>query len=237
MSDLPPPSPPSSGTPWPEGPPTHPPATPEPDDRGSVVSRVWTRFRSWPLWARIAIGFVVLAIIASPFLSEDDDPDEAEIATIEDEDNRRGDEPVDAHKPQRTTTTRRAATTTTSTTSTTTTTPTTTTTTTEPPPTTTTEPPETMGQANARRSAESYLRFSAFSRSGLIEQLKFEGFSTEDATYAVDAVNPDWNEQAAKSAESYLSFSSFSRQGLIDQLLFEGFTREQAEYGVSAVGY
>ena len=95
---------------------------------------------------------------------------------------------------------------------------------------------ETAGQENARRSAESYLSHSAFSRSGLIHQLKFEGYSTADATYGVDAVSPDWNEQAAKSAESYLSHSAFSRSGLIDQLKFEGYTAEQATYGVGQAG-
>ncbi len=95
---------------------------------------------------------------------------------------------------------------------------------------------ETAGQENARGSAESYLKYSAFSRSGLIGQLEFEGHSTEDASYAVDAVNADWNEQAARSAKNYLEYSSFSRSGLIDQLLFEGFTQSQAEYGVSTTG-
>lgn len=95
---------------------------------------------------------------------------------------------------------------------------------------------ETVGEENARRSAESYLRFSAFSRDGLIDQLEFEGFSSAEAEYAVDAVNADWFEQAALKAESYLEFSSFSRQGLIDQLLFEGFTDEEAAFGVDQVG-
>lgn len=95
----------------------------------------------------------------------------------------------------------------------------------------------TMGQKNALGSAESYLSVTAFSRSGLIGQLEYEGYSTEDATFAADNCGADWNEQAAKSAQSYLEMSSFSRQGLIDQLLFEGFTQEQAEYGVTAAGY
>jgi hypothetical protein len=96
---------------------------------------------------------------------------------------------------------------------------------------------ETIGQKNARESAESYLRFAAFSREGLIDQLEFEEYSTEDAEYAVDILDVDWKEQAAKSAENYLEFTAFSREGLIDQLLFEGFTQEEAEYGVTAVGY
>ena len=111
-----------------------------------------------------------------------------------------------------------------------------------PEPNETTEPQEeavteTIGQKNARESAESYLSFTAFSRQGLIEQLEFEEFSTEDAEYAVDALEVDWKEQAAKSAEAYLEFSAFSREGLIDQLVFEGFTQEEAEYGVTAAGY
>jgi hypothetical protein len=105
-----------------------------------------------------------------------------------------------------------------------------------PPPTTPPPPPETVSQSNARETAADYLAYSAFSRTGLIEQLEFEGFSNADATYGVDAQNADWNEQAAKSAAEYLDFSSFSRSGLIDQLVFEGFTQEQAEYGVSTTG-
>lgn len=94
-----------------------------------------------------------------------------------------------------------------------------------------------MEEKNAIKKAESYLSHMAFSKSGLIKQLKFEGFSDSAATVAVDSVVVDWNEQAAKKAESYLSHMSFSRSGLIKQLKYEGFTDEQAEYGVSAVGY
>ena len=94
----------------------------------------------------------------------------------------------------------------------------------------------TAGQRNAVRSASDYLDYTAFSRQGLIEQLEFEDYSTEDATFAVDYISPDWNEQAAKSAEIYLDYSAFSRQGLIDQLMFEGYTRAQAEYGVDQAG-
>jgi hypothetical protein len=97
-------------------------------------------------------------------------------------------------------------------------------------------PELTMSQEQAVGSATSYLEYSAFSRSGLIGQLEFEGFSTADATFAVDHITVDWNEQAAKSAKSYLEFSNFSRSGLIDQLVFEGFTTEQATYGVDQVG-
>lgn len=93
-----------------------------------------------------------------------------------------------------------------------------------------------VAQENALASAEDYLSYSAFSHSGLIGQLKYEGFSVADATYAVNHIKVNWNEQAAASAKDYLSYSSFSRQGLIDQLVYEGFTVEQATYGVNQTG-
>jgi len=93
-----------------------------------------------------------------------------------------------------------------------------------------------VSQQNAVQSAREYLATSAFSRSGLIKQLEYEGFSAGDATAAVDSLAVDWNDQAAKSAKEYLATSSFSRSGLISQLEYEGFTPAQAQYGVSQTG-
>ena len=97
-------------------------------------------------------------------------------------------------------------------------------------------PKENVNQSNARKKAASYLSYSSFSRSGLIKQLEFEGFSNTEATFGADALNTDWNKQAAKKAESYLSYSAFSLSGLIEQLVFEGFTLEQATFGASSTG-
>jgi len=47
---------------------------------------------------------------------------------------------------------------------------------------------ETLSQKNAIRKAKSYLDISGFSRSGLMEQLEFEGFTTQQATYGVNAI-------------------------------------------------
>ena len=91
----------------------------------------------------------------------------------------------------------------------------------------------TFSQQQALRSAETYLKYSAFSKKSLINQLEFEGFSNSDATYAAEHCGADWNEQAFKCAQSYLLYSSFSYKGLVDQLKFEGFTSSQAEYGAS----
>ena len=88
--------------------------------------------------------------------------------------------------------------------------------------------------AQAATSAEDYLDFSAFSRSGLIGQLEYEGFSAAEAEFGVDSLDADWFEQAVLSAASYLEFSSFSRSGLIGQLEYEGFTRAEATFGADA---
>lgn len=95
----------------------------------------------------------------------------------------------------------------------------------------------TMGQKNALAKAKSYLSHMAFSYTGLVEQLEYEKFSTEEATYGADNCGADWYEQAAKKAKSYLSHMSFSRQGLIEQLEYEGFTHAQAVYGAEQNGY
>lgn len=95
---------------------------------------------------------------------------------------------------------------------------------------------ETVSQKNAVKKAQSYLRAMAFSRQGLIEQLEYEGFSNEDATYGADNSGADWMAQAVKKAQSYLDAMAFSRQGLIEQLEYEGFTYEEAVHGVDATG-
>lgn len=92
------------------------------------------------------------------------------------------------------------------------------------------------GEKNALRAAKNYLDFTAFSYSGLIKQLEFEGYTTEEATYGADNCGADWKEQALKKSKDYLDFSAFSRKGLIEQLEFEGFTHEQAVYGADQNG-
>ena len=97
------------------------------------------------------------------------------------------------------------------------------------------QPALPMGQQQAVESAQSYIDMGGFSRTGLVEQLVYEGFSSADAEFAVNYINPDWNAQAAQSAKSYIDMGGFSRQALIEQLVYEGFTQAQAAYGASAV--
>lgn len=90
----------------------------------------------------------------------------------------------------------------------------------------------TMEQKNAVRQAQQYLNIMAFSRTGLIKQLEYENYSTEDATYGVDNITVDWNEQALKKAKEYLNIMAFSQDGLKEQLKYEGFTQEQINYAI-----
>lgn len=97
------------------------------------------------------------------------------------------------------------------------------------------EPPATTERDQAAVTAEDYLSFSGFSRTGLIEQLVFEGFPEDDAAKAVDSLGVDWDYQAERVATDYMDFSSFSKQGLVDQLEFEGFTADQAAHGAGMI--
>lgn len=91
----------------------------------------------------------------------------------------------------------------------------------------------TAGQKNALKKAKDYLSVMAFSESGLIKQLKFDGFTKSEAKYAVKHCGASWKKQAVKKAKSYLDIMAFSKSGLIKQLKFDGFTESEAKYGVS----
>jgi Host cell surface-exposed lipoprotein len=98
------------------------------------------------------------------------------------------------------------------------------------------EPKMTNHQKQAVGAARDYLDGQYFSKKGLIHQLKYEGHSTKDATFAVNYLHVDWNKQAAGAAKDYLDGQHFSRSGLIHQLRYEGYTKAQAEYGVKKAG-
>lgn len=94
----------------------------------------------------------------------------------------------------------------------------------------------TSGEKNALSKAKSYLEYSAFSYSGLIEQLEYEGYTASEAKYGADNCGADWYEQAVRKAKDYLNYSAFSYAGLIEQLEYEGFTNAQAKYGADNCG-
>lgn len=91
------------------------------------------------------------------------------------------------------------------------------------------------GDKSAVDTALDYLAYMTFSRQQLIEQLRFDGFFTEEATEGVDDCGADWQEQALLAAQSYVDTEalSYSHDGLIMQLTADGFTNEEALYGAN----
>src|SRR3954447_11961402 len=74
-----------------------------------------------------------------------------------------------------------------------------------------------MNRTQAVRAAQAYLQSQAFSLKGLISQLKYEGFSTSDATYGASHAGANWTQQALRAAKEYLQSQAFSLKGLISQ--------------------
>ncbi len=228
----------------PQGPPAYvaPVAPGESDQRSaaSPLARTWRKFRALPLWAQVVAWVALLAIVGA-------------LGSSGKNDSKASGEPIVVDSGSASKSTTSPAADPTSTVVATTATTEAATTTSAPPPPTTPPTPAPTSQAPARptmtpsqqaavRSAESYLEFKGFSRQGLIDQLSSEygdQFSVADATFAVESLTVDWNEQAARSAQSYLEFKGFSCQGLIDQLSSEygdQFTAEQARFGAAQVG-
>lgn len=93
--------------------------------------------------------------------------------------------------------------------------------------------------AAALRKAESYLKFTGFSKQGLYDQLTSEygeEFPPEAAQYAIDNVEADWKEQALKKAISYRDTMSMSKKAIREQLVSEygeKFTAEEADYAIA----
>ncbi len=94
----------------------------------------------------------------------------------------------------------------------------------------------TTAENNALEKALQYLAYTAFSHDGLVEQLKYEGFSDSEALYGADNCGADWNEQALIEAQDYLSSTAFSYSGLVEQLEYEKFSYDQAVYGADNCG-
>ena len=94
----------------------------------------------------------------------------------------------------------------------------------------------TSSRSQAVRVAKSYLEYQGFSLKGLVKQLKFEGFSTSDASYGASHAGANWMIQAVRVAKSYLEYQGFSFSGLVHQLEFEGFTPAQAVHGAHGAG-
>ena len=91
---------------------------------------------------------------------------------------------------------------------------------------------------SALRSAKTYSEMMHMSKQGIYDQLTSEygdKFSAEEAQYAIDNIQADWNANALASAQSYQETMAMSHADIYDQLTSdygEKFTAEEAQYAV-----
>lgn len=96
----------------------------------------------------------------------------------------------------------------------------------------------TMSQKNALTKAKSYSDNMHMSKSKIYDQLTSEygeGFSAEDAQYAIDNLLADYKANALAKAKSYQENMHMSKSKIYDQLTSEygeGFTAEEAQYAI-----
>ena len=92
---------------------------------------------------------------------------------------------------------------------------------------------------SALKKAESYSNTMHMSKAGVYDQLISEygeKFTPEEAQYAVDNVQADWNANALEKAKSYQDTMSMSPEAIRDQLTSEygeKFTQEEADYAIA----
>jgi SOS response regulatory protein OraA/RecX len=94
-----------------------------------------------------------------------------------------------------------------------------------------------LGETNALKAAENYLDLMAFSKSGLADQLEYDGYTEKQIEFAVNNCYVDFAAEAAEAAENYIEIMAFSKQELTDQLEYDGYTENQIRFALQMVGY
>ena len=91
---------------------------------------------------------------------------------------------------------------------------------------------------SALTKAKSYSELMHMSKAGIYNQLVSEygeQFTAEEAQYAIDNIQADWNANALAKAQSYQDMMSMSPNAIYDQLVSEygeQFTAEEAQYAI-----
>ncbi len=99
----------------------------------------------------------------------------------------------------------------------------------------TAQPASAWSDQDALKAAKAHLESMAYSKAGLILQLKADGFSSAEAEYAAEHCGAKWNDMAVNRAQFHFSNIPLSRNGLLQRLEEEGFTSEQAQFGVETI--
>ena len=91
-------------------------------------------------------------------------------------------------------------------------------------------------KANALNRANDYLSQGYYSRNGIYLQLMTpnEGFTREEAFYAMTNLSADWNGQALGKARQYQE-NGLSKDKIRQRLLIEGFSTAEAQYAIAAI--
>ena len=90
----------------------------------------------------------------------------------------------------------------------------------------------------ALKSAQNYSDMMHMSKIGIYNQLISEygeQFTEEEAQYAIDNVDADWNANALQKAKEYQETMNMSNDAIYDQLISEygeQFTKEEAQYAI-----
>lgn len=103
-----------------------------------------------------------------------------------------------------------------------------------------TEPEDTVPSEfkSALKKAKTYSSLMNMSKQGIFDQLTSEygeKFPEDAATYAIENLDVDWNQNALKKAEDYCKTMHMSKRGVYDQLISEfgeKFTEEEAQYAI-----
>lgn len=96
----------------------------------------------------------------------------------------------------------------------------------------------TIYQLNALEKAKSYSKLMHMSKKGIYDQLTSEygeGFTAEEAQYAIEHLDVDYKLNALEKAKSYQNLMHMSKSGIYEQLTSEygeGFTAEEAQYAI-----
>ncbi len=93
----------------------------------------------------------------------------------------------------------------------------------------------TTGQRNALEKANTYSSIMNMSKQGIYKQLTstVEGFTKEEAQYAVDNINADWSKNALEKAKTYQNTMKMSKNAIffIDTISFMHDNRRFAKRG------
>lgn len=89
-------------------------------------------------------------------------------------------------------------------------------------------------KTNALNKAQDYLTKGYYSKNGIYIQLLSpnEGFTKEEAFYAMTNINADWKAQALGKAQQYKDMG-WTKDKINQRLLVEGFSKDDVQYAIS----